>query len=304
MKYSLMIHGGAGLIKDDTGVLEGIKRIMVVGEERLLAGESALDVVEGCVSLLENDEHFNAGRGAVLNSEGKVELDALIIDGTNLEAGAVAGVKNIKNPITLARKVMEESEHVFLIGEGAMVFAKQVGVELESEDYFIIENRKLQWEEAKKAGKVVLDHSDLSDKGLEKKYGTVGAVAMDMKGNLASATSTGGIVNKKFGRVGDTPVVGAGGFADNESCAVSATGYGEQMLRFSLAKTISDIIIYEKVEAQEAADKAMALFVKKVNGLGGVIVIDRFGNCGVSYSTKGIIYGQVQQGQEIIVALK
>jgi L-asparaginase / beta-aspartyl-peptidase len=299
-RYSLMIHGGAGLIADKGKYQSAVLEIVGVGEKMLSEGVSALDTVEHCVTLLENNPLFNAGKGSVLNEEGEVEMDAAIMNGENLKAGSVAGITHIKNPISLARAVMEKSEHVMLIGTGAKKFAAVNQIEKESSEYFIIPDRVRQWEESKKQNKVVLDHSGSNS---EKKFGTVGAVAKDKNGNLAAATSTGGIVNKKFGRVGDTPIIGAGVYADNETCAVSATGFGEQFIRTVLSKTISDIIFYEKISAQEAAQNGIEYLVRKVQGLGGVIVIDRDGNCGSAFSTPAMIRAQVSEGKDITFLL-
>lgn len=298
---SLMIHGGAGEVANKEEYLVSMRRVLLHGQKLLNAGISAFETVESCVVLLEDDSLFNAGYGSVLNEMGFVELDAAIMDGQSLNAGAVACVRNIKNPIKLARLILEKSEHVFLIGEGATAFGKLYGIELAVDSYFITDHRVRQLEEAKKRGKVVLDHSALSEDN-QKKFGTVGAVARDINGNLAAASSTGGIVNKRFGRVGDTPVIGSGIYADNETCAVSATGYGEQFLRTVLAKTIADIVYYEKCSAQQAAEAGIAYLVKKVQGLGGIIIVDREGNTGSAFSTPGLARGWIHNG-EIICAL-
>ena len=232
--YSLMIHGGAGAldnVKDEkTAVryLESIRRILEHGREVLELGGSAVQAAEQCASLLEDDPIFNAGCGSVLNEDGHVEMDAAIMDGNTLLAGGVAGVDGIANPIQLARLVMTESEHVMLIADGAMRFADHCGVERVPANYFYTEDRIAQLKEARLKHRMMLDHDEADDGiGEDQKYGTIGAVAYDSHGNLAAATSTGGIVNKRQGRVGDSPIVGAGVYADNETCAVSATGYGE-----------------------------------------------------------------------------
>ncbi len=283
-RYALMVHGGAGHISNADAYRAGLTRAIEAGKIVLDSGGTALDAVVASTAALEDDPVFNAGKGSVLNESGNVEMDASVMDGKALMAGAVAGVHNIKNPIRMARAVMEHSEHVMLIGEGAMKFAAEQGVEHMPDDYFITDARKEQLVAAKQQGKIVLDHGDVL---AEKKFGTVGAVARDTMGNLAAATSTGGVVNKKYGRIGDTPVIGAGTYADNQTCAVSATGYGEQFLRTVLAKTIADIRHYEKCSAQDAADKGIAYLVEKVHGLGGVIVIDGEGGIGSAYSTPG-----------------
>ena len=296
--YSLMIHGGAGAVANKASSLESIRKIVEKGEAMLRKGASSLDAVEKCVMLLENDPQFNAGRGCVLTHEGKAELDASIMNGKDLMAGAVAGVVGVKNPVALARKVLEKEEFVFLIGKGAEKFALANNLQFEKPSYFITKERVEQLKLTKKLGYVTLDH--VTD---EKKFGTVGAVALDLKGNLAAATSTGGLVNKKYGRVGDSPIIGAGCYADNETCAVSCTGYGEQYIRVVMAKTVSDLMLYKKVGAQKAAEMAIAILVKKVKGLGGVIVVDKMGRIGKAYSTQGMICGSVAKGGEVKVML-
>lgn len=301
--YSLMIHGGAGSVADYTDAQAAVRQILESGQTLLQKGTSALDVVEHCVSLLENSPLFNAGRGAVLNHNGNVELDASIMDGRNLDAGAVAGVVGIKNPVKLARAIMEHSEHVLLIGRGAEQFAHtQKAIEFAEHDYFVTPHRVEQWKAAKSTGKIVLDHTNLKD--IEKKFGTVGAVALDQHGNLAAATSTGGIVNKQYGRVGDSPVIGAGTYAENGVCAVSATGYGEQFLRTVISKHTAEIIRYQHIDAQAAAAQGIAYLVEKVQGLGGLIVIDANGQCGRAYSTPGMIYGTLRKGHPPTAHLK
>lgn len=292
-KYVLMVHGGAGAVSNNEAYREGMKRALQEGERILQSGGSALDAVERSVSVLEDDPVFNAGKGSVLNEDGEVEMDASIMEGKTLHAGAVAGVRGVKNPVSLARAVMEKTQHVFLIGDGAMAFAKSIGAPHMPNEYFLTDARIKQLAEAKKSDHVVLDHSSVS----EKKYGTVGAVARDKNGMLAAATSTGGIVNKKFGRVGDTPLIGAGTYADNTTCAVSATGFGEQFIRTVLAKTIADLVEYRGLSASDAAKAGIACLVEKVQGLGGVIVIDAKGGYGSAYSTPGLAHGFVTEGE-------
>ncbi|MGB7414435.1 MAG: isoaspartyl peptidase/L-asparaginase, partial [Thermosynechococcaceae cyanobacterium] len=232
--YSLMIHGGAGALQHikqegtDSIFKNSIHSILEKGRHILESGGTAIDAVEYCAALLEDDPLYNAGRGSVLNEYGEVEMDAAIMNGLDVSAGAVAGVKGIKNPISLARQVLDHSEHVMLAGHGAMKFAEFHNVKFWPDHYFITEARIQQLQEAQQAGKMMLDHEDTEEP--QEKFGTIGVVARDLDGNLAAGTSTGGIVNKRWGRVGDTPIIGAGVYADNETCAVSATGYGEQFL--------------------------------------------------------------------------
>ena len=301
--YSLMIHGGAGALDnvntdaEAVRYLESIRVILEHGRSILKCGGSAMEAVETCTAFLEDDPLFNAGCGSVLNENGKVEMDAAIMDGETLHAGAVAGVSNIANPITLAKMVIEKSEHVMLIGDGAMHFAEHCGIEWTPDTYFLTKMRQEQFERVHKTGKAVLDHDTVD---VDQKFGTVGAVAFDLKRNLAAATSTGGIVNKRWGRVGDSPIVGAGVYADNTTCAVSATGYGEEFMRTVLAKTISDYIEMQGLDARQSADEGIAYLVRKVKGRGGVIVVDHEGNCAGQFTTKKMIHGWIEKGGETV----
>lgn len=300
--YSLMVHGGAGAldnIKDNkTAVryLESIQRVLEHGREVIELGGSALQAVEACASLLEDDPVFNAGSGSVLNEFGKVEMDAAIMDGRDLSAGAVASVENIANPVQLARMVMTESEHVMLISEGAMRFADHCGLEQVPDTYFLTPDRVKQLNEAQVKNKIILDHDDTDTVNDDQKFGTIGAIARDPQGNLAAATSTGGIVNKRMGRVGDSPIVGAGVYADNETCAVSATGYGEEFMRAVISKTIADFIFMKGMNAQEATQAGIEYLRRKVSGRGGVIVIDNKGNCSSGFTTRKMIHGWIEHG--------
>jgi len=304
--YSLMVHGGAGAldnVKDSkTAVryLDSLRRILEHGREVLTLGGSALQAVEACASLLEDDPVFNAGCGSVLNENGKVEMDAAIMDGRDLSAGAVAAVDNIANPIQLARYVMTESEHIMLISEGAMRFADHCGIERTPENYFYTPERVKQLKEARLKNKIMLDHDDSDEGSEDQKYGTIGAIAYDLQGNLAAATSTGGIVNKRLGRVGDSPIIGAGVYADNETCAVSATGYGEDFMRTVISKTIADFIYMKDMNAQEATEAGIEYLTRKVNGRGGIIVIDKDGNCSSGFTTKKMIHGWIEHGGETV----
>jgi beta-aspartyl-peptidase (threonine type) len=304
--FSLMIHGGAGTLEhirregSEGAFMASMHRVLKAGRQILADGGTALDAVETCARLLEDDPLYNAGHGSVLNEYGEVEMDASIMDGRDLDAGAVAGITNVKNPITLARRVMEKSEHVMLIGKGAKEFAKLCDVDIMTDDYFVIDSRIQQWQEAQKAGGIMLDHEDAEP---QHKLGTIGAVARDIHGHLAAATSTGGLVNKRWGRIGDSPIVGAGVFADDATCAVSATGYGEQFQRTVLCKMISDFVYFKGMTAPEAAAAGIQYLIDKVNGLGGVIVIDHQGQCAVGHSTSGMIYGSIENGGESICRL-
>jgi len=299
--FSLMVHGGAGAldnVKDErTAVryLESIRVVLEHGRETLGRGATAVEAVETCASLLEDDPLFNAGCGSVLNENGKVEMDAGIMDGRDLSAGAVAAIGNIANPVQLARLVMDGSEHVLLIGEGALRFAEHCGMRLTPDHYFLTPDRIQQLEEARLRGRIMLDHDSDGD---QQKYGTIGAVARDRHGNLAAATSTGGIVNKRMGRVGDSPIIGAGVYADNATCAVSATGYGEEFMRAVFAKTIADAIDFLALDARAGADFGIDYLRRKVNGRGGVICIDKTGQCASAMTTPKMIHGWIEHGGE------
>ncbi|MEL7501733.1 MAG: isoaspartyl peptidase/L-asparaginase family protein [Cyanobacteria bacterium J06554_6] len=304
--FSLMIHGGAGTLEhirregNESDILDSIHRILEGGRQILANQGTALDAVEYCAIQLEDDPLYNAGRGSVLNEYGEVEMDAAIMEGAGFQAGAVAGVTSIKNPAALARLVLEKSEHVMLIGKGAGEFAKLCGLPRTPDDYFVVESRIRQWREAQQRGGMMLDHEDATP---NRKLGTIGAVARDCRGHLAAATSTGGIVNKRWGRVGDSPIIGAGVFADNATCAVSATGYGEQFQRTVLCKMISDFVYFRNIDAAAAAQAGIDYLIEKVNGLGGVIVIDHQGNCAIGRSTSGMIYGLIERGGASICKL-
>ncbi|MDJ0872409.1 MAG: isoaspartyl peptidase/L-asparaginase family protein [Gammaproteobacteria bacterium] len=302
--YSLMVHGGAGAldnVKDEKTALrylESVRRVLEHGRDVMELGGSALQAVEACASLLEDDPAFNAGCGSVLNESGKVEMDAAIMDGRDLSAGSVAAVDNIANPIQLARFVMTESEHVMLISEGAMRFADHCGMERVPEDYFYTPDRVEQLRQARLKRKIMLDHDDTEEDAEDQKYGTIGAIARDTEGNLAAATSTGGIVNKRMGRVGDSPIIGAGVYADNETCAVSATGFGEDFMRCVLSKTISDLMYMKGMDAKRATEAGIEYLARKVKGRGGVIVIDKHGNCSSGFTTKKMIHGWIEKNGE------
>jgi L-asparaginase / beta-aspartyl-peptidase len=299
--YSLMVHGGAGAldnVKEEriaVRYLESIRVVLEHGRAILAGGGTAVEAVESCASLLEDDPLFNAGCGSVLNENGKVEMDAGIMDGRDLAAGAVAAVGNIANPVQLARLVMDGSEHVLLIGEGALHFAEHCGMRLMPDHYFFTPARIKQLDDARLRGRIMLDHDSEGD---EQKYGTIGAVARDQFGNLAAATSTGGIVNKRKGRVGDSPIIGAGVYADNATCAVSATGYGEEFMRTVFAKTVADAIEFRALDAQAAVEFGIDYLKRKVNGRGGAICIDRDGRCASGMTTPKMIHGWIEHGGE------
>jgi beta-aspartyl-peptidase (threonine type) len=283
--FSLMIHGGAGAIREPHRYEPSLRAIVESGARLLAAGSSALDTVAHCVALLEDDPLYNAGRGSVLNAEGVAMCDASIMEGRTLKAGAVAAIRGVRNPVRLAYEVMERSRHVLLVGEGAERFARERRLAFESEDYFRTQERVAQLAKARRKHEVALDHSDAADE----KLGTVGAVARDQNGDLAAATSTGGVVNQRSGRVGDSPLIGAGTFADNASCAVSCTGVGEDFIRTALARTAAFFVEFRSMQAEEAAREAIRYLVDRVDGRGGLILVDRQGRCGRARSTPGML---------------
>lgn len=297
-EFSIMVHGGAGALdniktdKEHVRYLESIRTSLEYGRMILGMGGSALAAVESCAAMLEDDPLFNAGCGSVLNEDGKVEMDAGIMDGKDLRAGAVAGIHNIANPITLARLVLEQSEHVMLIGAGAMRFAEVCQVERMSDPYFLTQERIDQYNQARIKGKTMLDHDDVHYP--DSKFGTIGAVARDIHGNFAAATSTGGIVYKQFGRVGDSPIIGSGVYADNQTCAVSTTGFGEDFMRTVLAKSLSDRLLFCNKGTDQNLDDAIEDFKARVGGRGGFILIDKQGKCFSRHTTPKMIHGWIE----------
>ncbi len=289
--FAIAIHGGAGtLVKGlmtealESKYKKALKNALETGYHLLENGGSALDVVEMAVKVLEDSPLFNAGKGAVFTAEGTHEMDASIMDGKTLNAGAVSLVTGIKNPVALARDVMEKSSHVFLAGDGAMQFAKSNGYVIESPDYFYDELRYQQWQAIKGSEEFQLDHSVKKDS----KFGTVGAVACDKNGNIAGATSTGGMTNKKWGRVGDSPMVGAGVYANNKTCAVSCTGSGEFFIRGVVAYDVSCLMEHKGLSLKEAADEVIHKRIMEINGDGGLIAIDSRGNIAMPFNTEGM----------------
>jgi beta-aspartyl-peptidase (threonine type) len=297
-KIALAIHGGAGTISKlkMTPALEseyrgGLENALRAAWDVLYRGGGALDAVEAAVSWLEDFPLFNAGRGSVFTHEGRVEMDASIMDGRTLEAGAVAAVCNVQNPIRLARLVMERTEHVLLSGEGANQFAQQTGVNMQPDEYFFTEHRWRQLLEAREVDKIQLDHSDSFDRTniIAGTIGTVGAVACDKRGDLAAATSTGGMTNKKFGRIGDTSLIGAGNYADR-SCAVSCTGHGEFFMRGVTAYDVAARIKYKDQGLAEAAQASID-FLTEIGGEGGLIAVDSSGNVALPFNSEGMYRG-------------
>lgn len=299
--WTLVIHGGAGVLERehmtperDRETRAGLTRALEAGAAILDKGGSSLDAVEAAVKILEDDPNFNAGRGAVFTYEGKNELDAAIMDGRDRKAGSVAGILTTRNPISAARKVMEASPHVFLAGDGANQFARDSGLEQVDPSYFRTEERWQQLQKLKSQGANYFD--------VDLKYGTVGAVARDSKGHVAAATSTGGLTGKRWGRIGDAPVIGAGTYADDRACAVSATGAGEFYIREGVAHEICARMRFLKEGPKQAADAVQAE-TKALGGDGGVIVVSADGTPAWSFNTPGMYRGMLRSGGKPVVGI-
>jgi beta-aspartyl-peptidase (threonine type) len=338
-RLGFMIHGGAGVIRrgDLTPEKEKeyrakLEEALTSGYKALQAGKSSLDAVEIAIKILEDSPLFNAGKGAVFTADGKNELDAAIMNGKDLSAGAVAGLHHVKNPISLARAVMEKSPHVMMIGDGAEKFAKEIGIELVDEKYFWTQERwdslqKVIKQEKEKEKQKQEQEKNKKEKEKTKntetnqnrsysttmppsvlenpvnKFGTVGAVALDKDGNVAAGTSTGGMTYKKYGRVGDVPIIGAGTFANNATCAVSATGWGEFFIRLGVARDISAIMEYQAAPIQTAADKVIKTKLQTAGGDGGIIAIDRFGNMAISFNSEGMYRAYIDKDGKPVIAI-
>ncbi|KGT93684.1 isoaspartyl peptidase/L-asparaginase [Erwinia sp. S63] len=315
-KAVIAIHGGAGAItraamsaEKEQHYRQQLHAIVTAGQQILAAGGSALDAVTEAVRLLEECPLFNAGKGAVFTHQGTHELDASIMDGRTLDVGAVAGVNHIRNPILAARKVMENSPHVLFIGAGAEAFAAEQGLEQVAPDFFSTPERWEQLQRALSSQQMVLDHDGAaqshSDDPLDpdRKFGTVGAVALDLQGNLAAATSTGGMTNKQVGRVGDSPLVGAGCYANNETVAVSCTGTGEVFIRTLAAYDVSAQMEYGGRSLQQATANVIHDKVQELEGSGGLIAVDRHGNVVLPFNSEGMYRGFAYVGGEVEVAI-
>ncbi len=320
--WAIVLHGGAGVIERKTmdarteaayrvSLAEALKR----GSAVLEKGGSSLDAVEAAIRFLEDDPLFNAGKGAVFTAEGRNELDAAIMDGATLKAGSVAGVTRTKNPISLARAVMEQSPHVMLIGPGADAFAADKGLEMVDPSYFFTERRWASLvEQLKREGRPIpprpanapsapLAESLPPESSDAHKYGTVGVVALDRKGNIAAGTSTGGIQSKLYGRVGDSPIIGAGTYASNASCAVSATGAGEYFIRLTVAREICALVEYKHMSIQAAADDVIHRQLPAIHGDGGVIALSPDGQLAWSFNTPGMYRARITQGGQPQVSI-
>ncbi len=314
-RLGFVIHGGAGVIKRgsltparEKEYRDKLEEALLAGYKALQAGKSSLDAVEIAIRMLEDSPLFNAGKGAVFTNDGKNELDASIMNGKTLAAGAVAGLRHVKNPITLARAVMEKSPHVMMIGDGAEKFAKERGIELVDEKYFWTQER---WDALQRILKQESEAQTPKPKGSSQnlaelpynKFGTVGAVALDKEGNLAAGTSTGGMTNKKYGRVGDAPIIGAGTYANNDTCAVSATGWGEFFIRIGVARDIAAVMEYRAMPVQHAADLVIKQKLQKLGGDGGIIALDKFGNIGISFNSQGMYRAYINSAGKPVIEI-
>lgn len=305
---TLVIHGGAGTIKRENmtperekAYREGLNQALEAGYAVLESGGASLDAVIAAIKVMEDNPLFNAGKGAVFTNEGKNELDASIMDGSNLMAGAVAGVTTIKNPITAAYAVMTKSEHVMMAGKGAEKFAQEQGLEIVDPSYFFdsIRWEQLQRVKGKELGKEANNIDPYVDPYVkDRKFGTVGAVALDRNGNIAAGTSTGGMTNKKYGRVGDAPIIGAGTYANNATCGVSATGHGEYFIRLGVARDIASLMEYKGMSLEGAANEVINTKLEKLGGDGGIVALDRQGNISMTFNSEGMYRGFITKKGE------
>jgi L-asparaginase / beta-aspartyl-peptidase len=296
-RFTLAIHGGAGTIlreemtpELEAAYLHGLEEALHTGYAVLLEGGTAVNATKAAVVVLEDNILFNAGRGSVFTKKGVQEMDAAIMDGHNRKAGAVAGVRSVRNPIELATEVMRNSDHVFLSGKGANDFAIKQGIKLEPDEYFFSQFRYDQWKSIRDSDVYSLDHTNQREEELmrDKKFGTVGAVACDKYGNIAAATSTGGMTNKKYGRIGDTPLIGAGTYAYNNTCAISCTGHGEPFIRAVAAYDVSCLMEYKGFSLQEAMDVVVHQKLIELEGEGGMIGVDAKGNAYMPFNSAGM----------------
>jgi len=295
--HTLVIHGGAGtIVKDDMtpelekAYMDGLRDALTAGFAVLEEGGTAVNAVKAALVVLEDHILFNAGRGAVFTKKGVQEMDAAIMDGSSLAAGAVAGIRNVRNPIELAAEVMRNSNHVFLSGKGANDFAIKQGIKLEPDEYFFSQFRYDQWKAIRDSDRYSLDHTHLHLEELmrDKKFGTVGAVACDAQGHLAAATSTGGMTNKKYGRIGDSPLIGIGTYANDATCAISCTGHGEMFIRAVASYDVSCLMEYRQLSLQEAMDVVVNKKLKSLNGEGGMIGVDGKGQHAMVFNSAGM----------------
>ena len=308
--FSIAIHGGAGtILKEDmtpeleAAYIKGLEDAVSAGYAVLEQGGSAVNAIKAAVVVLEDNLLFNAGRGSVFTKKGVQEMDAAIMEGKDLEAGAIAGVRNIRNPIELAAEVMHHSNHVFLSGKGANDFAIKQGIKLEPDEYFFSQFRYDQWKAMRDSDNYSLDHTHqgLEELMKDKKFGTVGAAACDAEGNIAAATSTGGMTNKKYGRIGDSPLIGAGTYANNKTCAISCTGHGEPFIKAVAAYDVSAHMEYKHMSLHDAMDAVVNKKLVKMEGEGGMIGVDAKGNVSMMFNSAGMYRAmQSSTGEKII----
>ncbi len=310
--FSIVIHGGAGTILKTDMTAELEKAYILALEDALNAGYAVLEqdgtsvnAVKAAIVVLEDNLLFNAGRGSVFTKKGVQEMDAAIMDGQTLEAGAVAAIRNVRNPIELAAEVMNNSNHVFLSGKGANDFAIKQGIKLEPDEYFFSQFRYDQWKEMRDSDNYSLDHTHqgLEELMKDKKFGTVGATACDAFGNIAAATSTGGMTNKKYGRIGDSPIIGAGTYANNETCAISCTGHGEPFIRAVAAHSVSCLMEYKGLTLLEAMDEVVHNKLIKMDGEGGMIGVDAAGNTAMVFNSAGMYRAMRNSAGEKLIGI-
>ncbi len=298
--FSIAIHGGAGtILKEDMtpeleqAYMKGLQEAVNAGYAVLEEGGTASNAVKAAIVILEDNLLFNAGRGSVFTKKGVQEMDAAIMDGKDLSAGAIAGVRNVRNPIELAAEVMHNSNHVFLSGKGANDFAIKQGIKLEPDEFFFSQFRYDQWKAIRDSDNYSLDHTHqgLEELLKDKKFGTVGAVACDKNGDIAAATSTGGMTNKKYGRIGDSPLIGCGTYANNKTCAISCTGHGEPFIRAVAAHDVSCLMEYKKMSLQESMNEVVNKKLLNMDGEGGMIGVDAAGNVSMIFNSAGMYRG-------------
>ncbi len=306
-KYAIVIHGGAGTItranlssEKEKEYIDALNTALDIGEKILKEGGAAIDAVQMVINSMEDSPLFNAGKGAVFTHDGTNEMDASIMDGATQNAGAVGGVTIIKNPINAARAVMEKSDHVFMVREGAEEFAKLNGVEIVDPSYFFTESRFESLQRIINDEKTELSGNDAD----EKKHGTVGCVALDINGNIVAGTSTGGMTNKRYGRIGDSPIIGAGTFADNATCGVSSTGHGEYFIRYTVARDIAAMMEYGNKSLNEASEYIINKKLVEKGGTGGIIALDRKGNIAMPFNTEGMYRGWAKDGKREVLIYK
>src|SRR6201999_355436 len=311
-RYTLAIHGGAGTIlkEDMTAELElayltALQGAMEAGYAVLEQGGSAVNAIKATIVILEDNMLFNAGRGSVFTKKGVQEMDAAIMDGRTLEAGSVTGVRNVRNPIELATEVMINSNHVFLSGKGASDFAIKQGIKLEPDEYFFSQFRYDQWKAIRDSDTYSLDHTHqrLEELMRDKKFGTVGAVACDQEGNVAAATSTGGMTNKKFGRIGDSPIIGAGTYANNRPCGISCTGHGEMFIRAVAAHDVSCLMEYKGLNLRQAMEVVVHEKLMAIGGEGGLLGVDSLRNAALVFNSQGMYRGFKSSDGSSVVAI-